>query len=222
MPVGITDKVPSGDEEWQSVAVPNSGGARRGQYGVFGLRVLTRLPERYRAAAPPISSCCATRWAVVGLPARSPVQTAGQGGGLPVGTELDVTVRRHGQIVVVHPRGSLTLRASRVLHRVLVNELLGNGRVVVDLDGFQLAHPPRVMMFADVLTECGGWPAVKIALCRPGPEMAQALSTRGVAVQVPVYHLLLEAEAEIDRRPEVVRTSTRLPGDVGNRRSARR
>lgn len=36
----------------------------------------------------------------------------------------------------------------------------------------------------------------------------------GCPVRVPVYHLLLEAEAEIDRRPEVVRTSTRLPGDV--------
>ncbi|MGH3672680.1 MAG: ATP-binding protein [Pseudonocardiaceae bacterium] len=158
--------------------------------------------------------------AAVGLPAGSSVQTVGKGGG-SVDTALDVTVRRHGQVVVVHPRGSLTLRTSRVLHRVLVNELLGNGRVVVDLDGFHLEHAPRVMMFPAVLAECGGWPAVKVALCRPEQEMAQALSTRGVSVRVPVYHLLLEAEAEIDRRPDVVRTSTRLPGNVRASATAR-
>lgn len=105
----------------------------------------------------------------------------GARGGGPVDTELDVTVRRHGQVVVVHPRGALTLRTSRVLHRVLVNELLGNGRVVVDLDGFQLEHAPRVTMFPAVLAECGGWPAVKVALCRPEQDMAQALLARGVS-----------------------------------------
>lgn len=166
------------------------------------------------------SSSCVRGQVVVGWPAGPAVQAAGEGGE-PVDAELDVTVRRHGRVVVVHPRGSLTLRTSRVLHRVLVNELLGNGRVVVDLDGFQLEQAPRVMMFPAVLAECGGWPAVKVALCRPEQEMAQELSTRGVSVRVPVYHLLLEAEAEIDRRPDVVGTSARLPGDTRASATAR-
>jgi hypothetical protein len=128
---------------------------------------------------------------------------------------LDVTVRRHGQVVVVHPRGLLTSRAARELHCVLHKELLDHGRVVVDLDGFQLgSQASSVEIFPAALAECGGWPTAKVVLCRPNNEMAQTLADQGVSVSVPVYHLLLEAEAAIDRRPDVVRMRTRLPCDV--------
>lgn len=127
---------------------------------------------------------------------------------------FDVTVRRHGHVVVVHPRGLLTLRTATELRRVLFEELLDHGRVVVDLDGFQLEQAPGVKIFPSVLAECGGWPTAKVVLCRPNKAMAQELAARGVSVLVPVYHLLLEAEAAIDRRPDVVRMETQLSCDA--------
>lgn len=128
---------------------------------------------------------------------------------------LDVTVRRHGPVVIVHPRGMLTLGSATHLRRILVKELLDHGRVVVDLDGFALGPQTSwLMIFPAVMAECGGWPAAKIALSRPDPQMTQALATRGIPTFVPVYHLQLEAEAAIDRRPDVVRLRTGLPGSV--------
>lgn len=127
---------------------------------------------------------------------------------------LDVTVRRHGPVVMVHPRGFLTLRTATALRRILVKALLDHGRVAVDLDGFTVGSQSSwVMIFPAVLAECGGWPAAKLVLCRPDPRMAAALTARGVPAFVPVYHLLLEAEAAIDRRPDVVRMRTELPGN---------
>lgn len=116
-------------------------------------------------------------------------------------TGLDVTVRRHEQVVVVHLRGVLTLSTATELHRVLVKELLDHGQVVVDLDGFQLGpHASWVEIFPAALAECGGWPTAKIALCRPNKQMAQTLAAHGVSVLVPIYHLVLEAEGR-DRPP---------------------
>ena len=129
--------------------------------------------------------------------------------------ELDVTVRRHGQVAIVHPRGQLTLHTATELWRVLVKELLGHGRVVVDLDGFRLGPQSSwVMIFPTVLAECGGWPAAKIALCRPDAEMTEALVAGGVPSLVPVYPLQLEAKGAIDRRPDIVRIRTGLPHNV--------
>ncbi|MGH3821569.1 MAG: hypothetical protein ACRDRA_01800 [Pseudonocardiaceae bacterium] len=139
-----------------------------------------------------------------------------------MGAELDVTVRRHGQVAIVHPRGLLTWSTATELRRVVVKELLSTGRVVVDLDGFQLgSHPSEVMIFPAALAECGGWPAAKIALCRPDPQMRHALAARRVSSLVPVYHLQLEAKAEIDRRPALVRKRTELPGDITASATAR-
>jgi hypothetical protein len=132
-----------------------------------------------------------------------------------VGAQLDVTVRHHGQVAMVHPRGSLTGSTATQLHRVVVKELRNTGRVVVDLDGFQLGpQASDVMIFPAALAECGGWPAAKIALCRPDPQMTQTLVARRVSSLVPVYQLQLEAKAEIDRQPSLVRRRTELPGDV--------
>jgi hypothetical protein len=128
---------------------------------------------------------------------------------------LDVTVRHHGQVVMVHPRGYLSLRTARELRQILVKELLDHGRVVVDLDGFTVGPQSSwVMIFPAALAECGGWPAAKIVLCRPNAPMTDALTARGVPTLVPVYHLQLEAEAAIDRRPSVVRKRTELPANV--------
>ncbi len=136
--------------------------------------------------------------------------------------ELDVTVRRHGQVVIVHPRGFLTLRTATELRRVLVKELISHGRVVVDLDGFRLGPQASwVMIFPTTLAECGGWPAAKIALCRPDPEMTEALAAGGVPALVPVYPLQLEAKGAIDRRPDVVRMRTGLPHNLRAQASAR-
>lgn len=130
-------------------------------------------------------------------------------------SELDVTVRRHRQVVMVHPRGYLSLRTAADLRRILVKELLEHGRVVVDLDGFTVGSQQSwVMIFPAVLAECGGWPAAKIVLCRPDEQMTAALSARGVPTFVPVYHLQLEAQAAIDQRPDVVRIRTGLPRNL--------
>lgn len=132
-----------------------------------------------------------------------------------MGAGLDVTVRHHGPVAIVHPRGSLTWNTATQLHRVVVKELRSSGRVVVDLDGFQLgAQPSDVMIFSAALAECGGWPAAKIALCRPDARMTHALAARRVSSLVPVYQLQLEAKAEIDRQPSLVRKRAMLPGDV--------
>jgi anti-sigma regulatory factor (Ser/Thr protein kinase)/anti-anti-sigma regulatory factor len=135
---------------------------------------------------------------------------------------LDTAVYRHGQVVVVHPRGWLTVRTAAEVRRVLAKELLDHGRVVVDLDGLRVGRASCVMIFPAVLTQCGGWPFAKVALCRPDEEMAEALAARNVSTLVPVYHLRLEAEAAIDWRPAVVRVRVQLPCDVGTPAAARR
>jgi anti-sigma regulatory factor (Ser/Thr protein kinase)/anti-anti-sigma regulatory factor len=135
---------------------------------------------------------------------------------------LDVAVHRLGQVVVVHPRGLLTVRTAARLRHVLAKELVDHGRVVVDLDGFQVGRESCVTVFPAVLTQCGGWPSAKVVLCRPDSAMAQALAARRVSALVPVYHLLLEAEAAIDTRPPVVRVRVQLPCDTRAPASARR
>jgi anti-sigma regulatory factor (Ser/Thr protein kinase)/anti-anti-sigma regulatory factor len=135
---------------------------------------------------------------------------------------LDIAVHRHGHVAVVHPRGLLTARTAAQLRPVLVKELAEQGRVVVDLDGFHLGRASCVTVFPAVLTQCGGWPSAKIALCRPDPSMAHALEARQVSALVPVYHLRLEAEAAIDSRPPVVRVRVQLPYDRSAAASARR
>ncbi len=135
---------------------------------------------------------------------------------------LDMAVYHHGQVIVVHPRGLLTVRTAAELRRVLTRQLLDHGRVVVDLDGLAVGRASCVTIFPAVLIQCGGWPSAKIALCRPDSGMAQSLAARRVSALVPVYHLLLEAEAAIDRRPPVVRVRVRLPCDTGAPATARR
>jgi hypothetical protein len=174
-----------------------------------------------RAAAPRRELSCELIREAVSSPDR--FDAVGRQGGESMDAGLDVTVRRHGQVGMVHPRGSLTVPAATELHRLLVNELLSTGRMVVDLDGFQLGpQSSEVMIFPAALAECGGWPTAKIALCRPDPRMTQALTARGVSALIPVYHLLLEAKAEIDRRPAVVRQRTELPGTGSAPATARR
>lgn len=134
---------------------------------------------------------------------------------------LDIAVHHHRQVVVVHPRGLLTVRTAAELRPLLAKELFDHGRVVVDLEGFAVGRAPCVTIFPAVLTQCGGWPSAKVALCRPDPGMAQALAARRVSDLVPVYHLLLEAEAAIDRRPPVVRVRTQLPCDTSAPATAR-
>ncbi len=128
---------------------------------------------------------------------------------------FDVSVRRPGQTVMVHPRGLLTSDAATELRRVLVSQLRDHGRVLVDLDGFQLGQESSWLeIFPAAMAECGGWPAARIALCRPDKQMAQALAALRVPSFVPLYHLRLEAEAAIDRRPDVVRMRTWFRCDV--------
>jgi hypothetical protein len=83
---------------------------------------------------------------------------------------------------------------------VLTKELTDHGRVVVDLDGFSVGRASCVTIFPAMLTQCGGWLAAKLPLCRPEPGMAQALAARRVSALVPVYHFV-EAQAAIDSRP---------------------
>lgn len=132
---------------------------------------------------------------------------------------FDVTVRRRGPVVVVHPRGCLTVSSAIALGEILADELGNHGQVVVDLDGFALGHAAGVEIFPAVMAQCGGWPTAKLVLCRPDPQMAQALTTRQVSSLVPVHHLLLQAEAAIDCRPDIVRLQTPLPS--GARASVR-
>lgn len=130
-----------------------------------------------------------------------------------MGADLDVSVRGHGQVRVVHPRGMLNGQTGTELRRVLARVLLDHGRVVVDLDGFRLGRASGVLVFPAVLDQCGGWPRARLVLCRPDQGMAQALAERRVTALVPVYPLLLEAEAAIERRPAVVRARTTLACD---------
>lgn len=127
--------------------------------------------------------------------------------------EFGVTVRGHGQLRVVQPRGALTERTGAELRQVLLKVLVDNGRVVVDLDGFGVVRPSAVTIFPAVLDRCGGWPRVRLVLCRPDQGMAQALAQRRVPALVPVYRLLAEAEEGIEQRPAVVRARTRLVCD---------
>ncbi|HEV7828061.1 MAG TPA: ATP-binding protein [Pseudonocardiaceae bacterium] len=135
---------------------------------------------------------------------------------------LDIAVHRHGQVVVVHPRGLLAVRTVAQLRGILAKELAEHSRVVADLDGLRVGRESCVTVFPAVLAECGGWPSAKLALCRPDLEMAQALAARQVSALVPVYQLRLEAEAAIDSRPAVVRVRVQLPCDAGAAASARR
>lgn len=135
---------------------------------------------------------------------------------------LDIAVHRHGQVVLVHPRGLLTVRTAAELREPLTKELAEHSRVVVDLDGLRVGRESSVTVFPAVLTQCGGWPSAKLALCRPDLDMAQALTARRVSTLVPVYQLRLEAEAAIDSRPAVVRVRVQLPCDTGAPASARR
>ncbi len=64
-----------------------------------------------------------------------------------MGSTLDIAAYRHGQVVVVHPRGLLTVRTGTELRWVLTKELTHHGRVVVDLDGFSVGRASCVTIF---------------------------------------------------------------------------
>ncbi len=139
-----------------------------------------------------------------------------------MGAEFGVTVREHGQLRVLQPHGMLTERTEIELRRVLTRTLLDHGQVVVDLDGFQVVRASCVTVFPAVLDHCGGWPRVRLVLCRPDDVMARVLAQRRIPAVVPVCQLLLEAEQAIERRPAVVRARTRLVCDDLARDVARR
>ncbi|MGH3798232.1 MAG: ATP-binding protein [Pseudonocardiaceae bacterium] len=107
----------------------------------------------------------------------------------------------------------MTERTGSEVGRVLTKVLLDHGRVVVDLDGFRLGRASCVTIFPAALDQCGGWPRVRLVLCRPDHDMARALVQRRISALVPVYRLLPEAENAIERRPVVVRARTRLACD---------
>lgn len=114
---------------------------------------------------------------------------------------------------MVQPQGVLTERTGAQLRRALAAELRHHHRVVVDLACFGLARTSCVTVFPAALDQCGGWPRVRLVLCRPDQRMAQALEQQRVSVLVPVYQLLPEAEEAIERRPALVRTRTQLGCD---------
>lgn len=130
-----------------------------------------------------------------------------------MGGEIDVTVCKYGQVRVVQPRGLLTERTGAELRRILAKVLVDHGRAVVDLAGVRLARASCVAVFPDVLDHCGGWPRVRLVLCRPDPGMARALGQRRISALVPVYELLPEAAEAIEQRPALVRARTRLGCD---------
>lgn len=130
-----------------------------------------------------------------------------------MGAEFGVTVRGYGQVRVVQPRGTLTERTGAELRRILAKVLVDHGRAVVDLDGFRLARASCVAVFPAVLDHCGGWPKVRLVLCRPDGGMARALAQRRISALVPVYELLPEAAEAIEQRPALVRARTRLVCD---------
>jgi anti-sigma regulatory factor (Ser/Thr protein kinase) len=126
---------------------------------------------------------------------------------------FDVTVCSRGRVQVLQPQGTLTERIGTGVRRMLIKMLGEHGRVVVDLAGFRLGRASCVMVFPAALDQCGGWPRVRLALCRPDHGMAQALTQRRVSALVPVCRQLPEAEDAIERRPAVVRARTRLVCD---------
>ena len=130
-----------------------------------------------------------------------------------MGAEFGVTVRGHGQVQVVQPRGALTERTGVELRQVLLKVLIDHGRIVVDLDGLRLVRTAGVTIFPAVLDRCGGWPRARLVLCRADEGMARALAQRKIPALVPVYRLLAEAEEGIEQRPTVVRALTRLVCD---------
>lgn len=130
-----------------------------------------------------------------------------------MGAEFGVTVRAHGRVRVVQPRGALTERTGAELRQVLLKVLVDHGRVVVDLDGLRVVRASGVTIFPAALDRCGGWPRARLVLCRPDEEMARALAQRRVPALVPVYRLLAEAEEGVEQRPTVVRALTRLVCD---------
>src|SRR5918911_3727429 len=91
---------------------------------------------------------------------------------------LDIAVHRHEQVVVVHPRGLLTVRTAVELREVLAKELTEHGRVVVDLDGLRLGRESCVAVFPAVLTQCGGLASATPAAGPARPANAPALTTR--------------------------------------------
>ena len=113
---------------------------------------------------------------------------------------LDIAVHRHEQVVVVHPRGLLKVRTAAELRKVLAKELTGHGRVVVDLDGLRVGRESSVTVFPAVLTQCGGWPSAKLALCRVTGTVdlitAPALASRLIeAVHEGRPHLVIDLSA---------------------------
>lgn len=130
-----------------------------------------------------------------------------------MGAEFGVTVRGHGQARVVRPQGRLSERTGVELSRILVRIMLDHRRVVVDLDELRVVRASGVTIFPAVLDRCGGWPRVRLVLCRPDQAMAQALAERRVPTLVPVCRLLSEADEAFELRPSVVRARTRLACD---------
>lgn len=118
---------------------------------------------------------------------------------------LRIATRRSGGAALVAPSGELGLPNSPPLRRYLLELLRDAGRVVVDLRSLRVTEPDALLLFPAVLSQAGGWPRARLALCAADRSQLDMLSDRQVTDTVPARSGTAEAMAALERRPAAVR-----------------
>jgi hypothetical protein len=129
--------------------------------------------------------------------------------------ELTAVVTATQPVPVVTCTGDLTVASGARLSRILSKVLLDTGRLMVDVDALAPASSARVALFPSVLARAGGWPDARMVLLAASRSTtARAMRFTGRVREVPVAPDRASGLAALDRRPEVVRRTTNLPGSV--------
>lgn len=118
-------------------------------------------------------------------------------------------LQRHGH-TVLRLVGHLRRDTVAGIGRAITTALLDVGAVLVDLDGMQLEHPSRLLVFTVALDQAGGWPRARLALYGGAPAVTSALDDFGVTKTVPYAPTLPDALIKIATRPPRVRRGVAL------------
>jgi anti-anti-sigma factor len=135
--------------------------------------------------------------------------------------DLRIAVRQVGRFALVRLSGPLSLRTVGAVATALAKLLLEGGRVVADLSDLRLRWTPALQVFPSALAALGGWPAARLVLLDPDPQVGAAVRGLRIDRAVPVAGDLAEARALIESRPAVVTRYHELPPEPGSPRRAR-
>lgn len=127
--------------------------------------------------------------------------------------DLMIRFREEPDYALLTLRGRLSLRSVPQVREAIVKQLLGTGRVLIDMSRLRATQTAMVTVFPAALDAAGGWPSARLVLFGADATLRLILRSTRVPDTVPLADDLPAARALLEQRPPHVRRHRDLPPD---------